>query len=121
MHVEPAPQDTEHDPVHCTAHVEPAAQLTLPLGPTVTSHSAPVVQLMLHDAPHEPVQVDSAGQLRVQLSPLQAESPMSQAVPASHVHELPVQLGGGGPSSPHATNSSMEAHTWSAISGRLGM
>ena len=102
--------------MHCTAHVESAAQSTLPLGPTVTSHVAPVVQLMLHEAPQVPVQVASAGQLRVQLSPLQAESPMSQAVAAGHVHELPVQLGGGGPSSPHATNSSSEAHTWSAIS-----
>jgi hypothetical protein len=31
------------------------AQLTLPLGPTVTSQSDSLLQLMLQDSPHSPV------------------------------------------------------------------
>lgn len=95
--------DSEHEPVHVTAHDDPGAQLTLPLGPSVTSQSAPAAQLMLHELPHVPLHVASIGQLRVQLLPLHAESPMSHALPASQVHEVPVH-DGGGVSLPHATN-----------------
>ena len=100
--MDPLPHDREQEPVHWTVHVAPAAQSTLPLGPTVTSQSAPAAQLMLHELPHVPVQVVSTPQLREQLPPLHPEVPMSHAVPASHVHDVPVHCGGGGGSSPHA-------------------
>ena len=85
-----------------TVHVEPLAQFTLPLGPTVTSQSELFEQLMLHDGPHVPVQSVMSVQLSEQLDPLQPESPISHEVPAGHEQELPTQVGGGGPSSPHA-------------------
>ena len=53
-HVEPAPHDNEHEPVHRTVQLE-SAQLTLPLGPTVTSQLDWLLQLMLHDSPHSPL------------------------------------------------------------------
>lgn len=57
---------------------------------------------MLHELPHVPVQVVFTPQLNEQLPPLHPELPMSHAVPASHVHDVPVHCGGGGGSSPHA-------------------
>jgi len=101
-HVESAAHDSEHEPVQCRVHVEPVSQLMLPLGPTVTSHSEPPLQLTLHDWPHVPVQSLLFAQLSVQLPPLQPESPMSHALSAGHVHEVPVHSGGGGPSLPQA-------------------
>ncbi len=78
-----------------TVHVEPAPHDTLLLAPTVTSHSDSPLQLMLHDAPHVPVHVLPIVQASVQLSPLQPESPMSHDEFDGHVHEDPVQTGGG--------------------------
>lgn len=110
LHVESALHDNEHDPVQRTVHVEPPAQFTLPLGPTVTSHSDMPLQLTLQDSPHVPVHVLSSVHASVQLPPLQPESPISQAALAGHEHDVPVQSGGGGPSPPHATANSEHAH-----------
>jgi hypothetical protein len=95
LHVDSAPQDSEHEPVQRTVHVEPAAHDTLLLLPTVTLQSDSPEQLMLHDAPHVPVHVLPIVHARVQLSPLQPESPMSQDEFGGHAHEVPVHSGGG--------------------------
>jgi len=55
-HVPPAPQLTEQLPVHVTWHVA-SVQLTLLLGPTVSSHVAPAAQLALQEVPHVPPQL----------------------------------------------------------------
>ena len=49
VHVAPVAHDIEHEPVHLTWHVEPLAQVMLPLSPIVTLQSASAVQLMLHE------------------------------------------------------------------------
>ena len=91
--------------MHRRVQVEVASQLMLPLAPTVTSHVEPCLHSMLHDDPHAPVQSLWSVQPSVQLEPAQAESPMSHALCASHVHDEPVQAGGGGLSPPQATRS----------------
>lgn len=106
-HVESAAHDSEHEPSQWSVHVEPLSQLMLPLGPTVTSHVEPPLQLTLHDSPHVPVQSFWFAQLSEQLPPLQPESPMSHALSAGHVHDVPVQSGGGGPSLPQAAANAM--------------
>lgn len=103
VQVESGAHDSEQVSVQRMLHVEPPLQVTLPLAPTVRSQREPPAQLALHELPQAPVQVLSIGQLSVQLSPAQPESPRSQAVPASQAHELPVQAGGGTSSPPQAT------------------
>jgi hypothetical protein len=83
--------------------VAPSLQVTLPLGPTVISQVEPPEQSTLHDAPHEPVHSLSLVQSRLQLPPSQAEPSVVQAVPASHAHEVPLQVGVG-------TSSSLPPH-----------
>lgn len=100
-HVAVAAQDSEHVPVHRTVHVEPPSQLTLPLGPTVTSHAASALQSTLHEEPQVPLHVAPSPQSSEQLLPLHAESPMSHDVPGSQLHDVPEQVGGGSP--PQAT------------------
>ena len=100
LHVESAAHDSEHEPVQWTVHVEPAAHDRLPLAPSVTSQSDIPEQLMLHDLPHEPVQVLPIEHASVQLSPLHPELPMSHDEFAGHAHEVPVHCGGGGESLP---------------------
>lgn len=102
LQVESGAHDSEHDPVQRSVHVEPVSQLMLPLGPTVTSHSEPPLQLTLQDSPHVPEHSFWFVHASVQLPPLQPESPMSHALSAGHVHELPVHSGGGGASLPQA-------------------
>ena len=100
--MESGEHDSEHEPVQRMLHVAPSEQLTLPLAPTVMSHVEPPEHSMLHDMPHVPLHWLSSVQPSVQLLPAQPEPSMSQAVPASHVHELPVHVGGGGALLPHA-------------------
>lgn len=66
------------------SQVEPAAQVTLPLAPTVSSHEAPLVQLTEHDWSQAPVQVLSMAQASEQLLPAHPESVRSHALAASH-------------------------------------
>lgn len=49
LHTESPEHDSEHAPVHCTVHVEPPLQSTLPLEPTTRSHSDPPSHVTLHD------------------------------------------------------------------------
>lgn len=81
--------------MQCTVHVEPPAQFTLPLGPTVTSQSDCPAQLTLHDSPHVPVHVLPFVHASEQLDPEQPELPMSQDVCAGHEHDVPLHVGGG--------------------------
>src|SRR6266540_3300371 len=94
-HVESAEHDSEQLSVQRMSHVAPSEQLTLPLAPTVSVHVEPPEQSTLHDIPHEPLQVLSSMQPSVQLFPAQPDPPRSHAVPASHVHDVPVHVGGG--------------------------
>ena len=103
LHVESPLHDTEQASLHRTVHVDPSEQVTLLLSPTTRLHSDMPLQSALHDAPHVPVQVLSFVQSSVQLAPLHPESPMSQAVPAGHAHEVPLHWGAAG-SLPHAPN-----------------
>lgn len=100
VHRESSLHDSEHEPAQRTSQVAPLAQVTLPLPPTVRAQSEPPAQLALHDSPHVPEHSVSSVQLNVQLAPAQSEPSRSQAVPAGHEHDEPVQAGGGGPSSP---------------------
>jgi hypothetical protein len=96
--VAPAPHDSEHEPSHRTVQVDPVAQSTLPLAPTVTSHDELLAQLIEQDSPHVPLQSLWSAQLSVQLEPAHPELPMSHADSAGHAHEVPVHSGGGGAS-----------------------
>lgn len=86
-------QDTEHELMQCTVHVEPLAQVTLPLSPTVISHSASAWQLTLQDLPHVPVHVLPLLHASEQLSPPQPESVMSHDAFAGHEHDAPLHSG----------------------------
>lgn len=120
LQVDPAPHDSEHEPVQRTVHVDIPAQSTLPLSPTVTSQSEPPLQLMLHELPQAPVHVLSFVHASVQLSPLHPESPISHAAPGSHAHEAPVQVGGGVPP-PHAAETTVRDKAVITIKIRLDM
>ena len=120
LQVDPAPHDSEHEPVQRTVHVDIPAQSTLPLSPTVTSQSEPPLQLMLHEFPQAPVHVLSFVHASVQLSPLHPESPISHAAPGSHAHEAPAQVGGGVPP-PHAAETTVRDKAVIAIKIRLDM
>lgn len=87
------------------SHVEPPVQVTLPLGPRVSSQVEPPAQSTLHELPQVPLHWLSLVQSSVQLSPAQLEPSMSQALPASHAHDVPVQAGGGTASLPQAATS----------------
>lgn len=54
--VAPPPQLTEHSPVQVIWHVEPPAQETLALLPTVSAQVDWLLQSTLHDSPQAPVQ-----------------------------------------------------------------
>ena len=100
--VESAEHDSEHEPVHRMSQVAPSLQLMLPLGPSVISHVEPPEQSMLHELPQVPLHWLWSVQSSVQLLPAQLEPSMSQALPASHEHDVPVHVGGGGASLPQA-------------------
>ena len=91
----PVAHDIEQLPVQWIVQDEFAAQLTLPLAPTVRSHVALAAQLTLHDLPQVPVHVLPSVQASVQLSPEQPELPRSHEVWAGQLHDVPLQLGGG--------------------------
>jgi hypothetical protein len=76
------------------SQVAPSLHDTLPLAPRVIVHVEPPEQSMLQELPQVPLHVLSSVQLSVQLLPAQLEPSMSQAVPASHAHEVPVHVGG---------------------------
>ncbi len=101
-HVESGEHDSEHDPVQRMSHVAPSEQEMLPLAPSVMLQVEPPEQSMLHDIPHVPLHWFSSVQPSVQLSPAQLDPSMSHALPASHVHDVPVHVGGGGASLPQA-------------------
>ena len=121
LHVEPAAQDREHEPSQCTVQVDPVAQLTLALAPTVTSHCELLAQLIEHESPHVPEQSLWSLQLSVQLEPEHPESPMSHADAAGQLHEVPVQSGGGGPESLHAANAINEPQSTNERRGTMSM
>lgn len=100
--VESAEHDSEHEPVHRMSQVAPPEHETLPLAPRVMSQVEPPPQLMLHESPQVPLHSLFMAQASVQLSPAQSEPSMSQALPTSHAHEVPVQTGGGTGSLPQA-------------------
>jgi hypothetical protein len=110
MHVAPEAHENEHEPVQRTVQVEPAPHDTLLLAPTVTSQSDSPEQSMLHESPHVPVQVLPIVHASVQLSPLQPESPISHDELAGHVHDEPMQSGGG-VSPPQAITNARQART----------
>ncbi|HET9989342.1 MAG TPA: hypothetical protein VFQ65_12515 [Kofleriaceae bacterium] len=85
-----------------TLQVEAPAHDTLLLAPTVSSHIDAPAQLTLHDSPHAPVQLFPLVQASEQLEPAHAELVRSQEVCAGQLHDVPLQVGGGGESLPHA-------------------
>lgn len=95
-------QLSEHESMHCTLQVDPPVQSTLELASTTRSHVEPPLQATEHDVPQEPVHSLSSLQSSEQLFSLHPESPMSQASPGGHAQLVPLQVGGGGPSLPHA-------------------
>lgn len=64
---DPSVQLTEHEPVQVTLQVA-LVQLTLALGPTVTSQVLPSPQEALHDLPHVPLHESPAAHCSEQLS-----------------------------------------------------
>lgn len=104
--VESAEHDSEQLSVQRMSQVAPPVQVTLPLGPRVRLQVEPPPQSMLHELPQVPLHSLSRLQSSEQLLPAQPEPSMSQAAPASHAHEVPVQVGGGtGSLPPQATAS----------------
>ncbi len=101
-HVESGEHDSEQLPVHRMSQVAPSLHETLPLAPTVMSHVEPPEQLTLHDWPHVPLHSLSLVHASEQLLPAQLEPSMSHEVPASQAHDVPLHVGGGGASLPHA-------------------
>ena len=99
--VESGAHDSEHESVQRMSQVAPPEHETLPLAPSVIAQVEPPEHVMLQDSPQVPLHSLSMVHASVQLSPAQPEPARSQAVPASHEHELPVQVGGG-VSPPHA-------------------
>jgi hypothetical protein len=102
-HVASFAHDNEHDPVQWIVQLEPPAQLTLPLSPTVKSHVAWPSHDTLHDLPHVPVHVELLLHASVQLSPAHAELARSHDVCAGHAHDVPLHVGGVGLLEPQAT------------------
>jgi hypothetical protein len=93
---------SEQESVQRMSQVAPSLHYTLPLAPTVIVHVEPPEQSTLHELPQLPLHSLSIAQASVQLEPAQAEPSMSQAVPLSQAHEVPVQVGGGTSSPPQA-------------------
>lgn len=94
VQVAPTAHEREQELVQVMAHVEPAAQLMLPLSATVTLHVAFDAHSTLHDLPHAPLQVAESAHLIEQLSTFW-QLPKLQRVPLGHVQLVPVQLAGG--------------------------
>jgi hypothetical protein len=84
------------------SQVEPSVQVTLLLGPTVMMQVEPPAQSRLHEEPHSPVHSLSSTQSSEQLFCSHEVPSVLQAEPGSHEHEVPLHVGGGGPSLPHA-------------------
>lgn len=89
--------------------VAPSVHETLLDGPIVISHVEPPEQSMLHDEPQEPLHSLSSMQSRVQLLPSQEVPSVEQAEPGSQEHDVPVHVGGGGPSPPQATRNDVNS------------
>jgi hypothetical protein len=98
-HIESAVQLTEQLPVQVTWQVDPLAQFTLPLGPTVTVQVDVLEQLMLQDSAQLPVQTFWSMQASEQLPMPQLLSLKPQDSPFGHVQLVPVQEGTGSPPS----------------------
>jgi hypothetical protein len=92
-------QLTEHWSVQVTWHVDPAAQVTLPLAPTDTVHVEPLPQSMLHDSPHEPSQTLLLAQSSEQLPEPQLLCEKSHVDPLAQLQLVPEQVGAFAPSS----------------------
>lgn len=112
--------DSEQLPVQVMRQTASPAHVTLLLGPTVIVHSEPPEQSTLQDSPHEPLHSLSRAQSRLQLPPSQSEPSVLHEAPASHVHDVPLHVGGGGPSSPHASIETRIVMSASRIAYPLG-
>ncbi len=97
-------QLTEQDAVHSMWQVEPAAQVTLELGPTVAVQVEPPAQLRSHEFPQLPVHVFMSRHSSVQLPPSVPQVALEklQVVPGSQEQLAPVHARVGGSSPPQA-------------------
>lgn len=77
-----------------TWQVEPPAQVTLPLFPTVSAQVDAPLHSALHDSPQAPLQVVWSVHLSEQLWPSQALPPRSQVEFAGQLQLDPLQVGG---------------------------